>query len=483
MTSTDSTTTDITPDAAAEPAPKLQLDVKIDARGACQRHVTITVPRADIDRYFEKAFNELMPKAAVPGFRAGRAPRKLVEAKFRKDVADQVKGSLVVDSLGQLSDENKLTPISEPDFDADAIVLPDDGAMTFEFDIEVRPEFDLPQWKGLTIERPMREVSAADIDREQHRLLERHGKLVPTDEPASKGDFVTLNVTFKDGDEVVSKLSEQTLRIRSTLSFRDGNVTGFDKLMKGAKGGETRVGKTKISDDAPNEALRGKQLTAEFEVLDVKKLEMPELSPAFLDELGGFESEEKLREAIKSSLERRLEYEQQRRAREQILALLTVAANWDLPPALLDRQSKRELERTILELRRSGFGDDEIRSRINLLQQNSRASTARSLKEHFILERIAEEEKFQAAAEDYDAEIALIAAQSGETPRRVRAQLEKRGLMDTLTNQVVERKVIDLILKNASFKDVPFEFEAPESEALDEAAAGDEPAPTEGASA
>ena len=141
--------------------------------------------------------------------------------------------------------------------------------------------------------------------------------------------------------------------------------------------------------------------------------------------MGGFDSEAELRDAIKESLVRRLEYSQQQEARKQILASLTVAANWDLPPELLQRQSRRELERTVLELRRSGFSEDEIRAHGNELMQNSQQSTAKSLKEHFILERIAEKEGVEDAPADYDAEIALIAQQSGENPRRVRAQLEK----------------------------------------------------------
>jgi trigger factor len=155
-----------------------------------------------------------------------------------------------------------------------------------------------------------------------------------------------------------------------------------------------------------------------------------------------------------------------------VLASLTVAADWDLPPSLLKRQAKRELERSILELRRSGFSDDEIRAHINELQQNSAKSTAKALKEHFILERLAEDEKIEESPEDYETEIALIASQSGESARRVRAQLEKRGLMDTLRNQIIERKAIELILGAAKFKDVPYEIETPEAEALDEDAGG-----------
>src|SRR5579871_4370272 len=123
----------------------LELDVQIGRPSACQRHVTVTIGRDDIERYFDKAFKDLMPSANVPGFRAGRAPRKLVEHRFRKEVADQVKGSLLMDSLSQVTETQNLAAISEPDFDPTAVELPDEGPMTFEFDLEVRPEFDMPK--------------------------------------------------------------------------------------------------------------------------------------------------------------------------------------------------------------------------------------------------------------------------------------------------------------------------------------------------
>lgn len=457
-----------------EAVEKLELEVKIEKKSACQRHITVVIPRADIDRYYSNAFGELMPKAAVPGFRSGRAPRKLVELRFHKEIAEQIKGSILTDSLQQVATDHNLAAISEPDFNAESVVVPEQGPMTFEFDIEVRPEFDLPEWKGLHIERPVKEFSQSDIDRQLNKVLAEHGRLVPYEGAAAVGDYLTLNLTFKNGEDVISSVNEETIRIRPVLSFRDGKVEGFGSLMQGVQAGETRLGEAQLSEDAPNEALRGKRITAVFEVLEVKKLEMPELTRAFLAQLGDFESEEELRGAVRASLQRRLAYEQQRRVRQQILAALTAAADWDLPPELLKRQSQREMERSILELKRSGFGEDEIRAHEMYLRQNSRAATARALKEHFILERIAEEENIEADSDDYDAEMALIAQQSGESQRRVRAKLEKQGMMDSLRNQVIERKAIDLILSQARFTDVPFEMEGTDAEALDQSAGGQE---------
>lgn len=461
---------------AEEEAQRLALEVKVDTRSTCQRHVTVTIPREDIDRFFDKEYSELMPTAQVPGFRPGRAPRKLVENRFRKEIGEKVKSELVMAALSQANEDEKLSAISEPDFDFEAVELPAEGSLTFEFDIEVRPEFDMPKWKGLKIEKPMREFNAADVEDTLQNVLARRGRLVPFNGPAAKGDYISVNLTFKHGDDVLSSAEEEVIRIRPVLSFRDGNIEKFDKLMEGVRAGETREGKAQLSNDAPNESLRGQTVTAVFEVLEVKKLEMPELTPELLDELGGFADEAELRDAIRDQLGRQLEYEQHRRAREQITAALTVAANWDLPPAMLQRQSRRELQRAVLELQRSGFSDEEIRSHENALRQNSMASTARALKEHFILERIAEEEKIDAAEEDYESEIRLIAAQSDESPRRVRARLEKSGSMDVLRNQIVERKVIELILANATFKEVPYKLQRTDEAAVDRAAGGGEQA-------
>jgi trigger factor len=459
-----------------EEAKRLDLNVQIKPVSACQRHVTVTIARADIDRYFEKAFTKLVPEAKVPGFREGRAPRKLVEARFKKDVAQQVRGELLLDSVSQVSEDNKLAAISEPDFDPMAIEIPDEGPMTFEFDLEVRPEFDVPNWKGLKIERPTHDFTAEEVETRLKDLLAEYGRRVPKDGPAEVGDYVGVDITVKhsdakQGDQIVNTIEEEFVRILPALSFRDGVVKGFDKLMAGANPGDVREAKFRLTRDAANESLRGQEVTAEFKVLEVRRLELPELTQSLLSEFN-CDNEEDLRKAVKTSLERQLQYQADRRVREQITSALVESANWDLPPDLLRRQAARELQRAILELRRGGFSDAEIRARENELRQNSAAETARALKEHFILERIAEEEKIEEQPDDYDAEISLIAFQLGESARRVRARLEKAGQMDVLRNQIIERKVIDKIIEHANFKNVAYPPPRPQVDALDRSAGG-----------
>jgi trigger factor len=467
------TDTPVAPSAEQE-KPKLSLQLKIDAPSTCKRHVTVTVARADIERYFSEAFDEFSPTAEVPGFRPGKAPRKLVESRFREQMANQVKGSLLMDSVSQASEECDFSAISEPDFDFEAIELPAEGPMTFEFDIEVRPDFEVPEWKGLELERPVHEYTDAEVDEHLQGLLARYGRLVNKSGPVEANDQVELGITFTDGDSVVSKIDNLTVTVRPTLSFPDGNVEGFDKLMVGAQPGETKVGAAKVSEDAESEPIRGKELAAEFHVKSVKRMDIPELTANFLDRIGGFEDEEDLRGAVREELERQLGYHQQKQIRDQIAGQLTETANWELPEDLVRRQARRELERAVLELRASGFGDDVIRAHQNTLRQNSIRSTERALKEHFILEKIAEDREIDAVPEDFEAEIRLIAMQSSESPRRVRARLEKRGQTDAIRNQIIERKVIELITEHAKFDDKPFEPQKQDTEAVEQAISGHE---------
>jgi trigger factor len=461
-------------EAPPQERPKLTLQINVDKPSACKRHVTVTVSREDIERYFHEAFDEFQPAAEVPGFRPGKAPRKLVESRFREHVAKQVKGSLLMDSVTQASEECAFSAISEPDFDFEAIELPEEGPMTFEFDLEVRPEFDLPEWKGLTLERSAHQYSDTEIDEQLRSLLARYGRLVNKDGPIEPGDRVTLDIIFTGDGQVLSTIEDVTVAVAEKLSFQDGNLDGFDKLVLGAQAGDKRTGQATVSTDAENEALRGKTVDAELRVKSVKRLELPELTPAFLDRIGGFEDEEDLRGAVRLELERQLNYYQQRQLRNQITALLTRSANWELPQDMLRRQARRELQRAVLELRASGFNDETIRAHQNQLRQNSLTSTERALKEHFILERIAEAENIEAEPQDFETEIRMIALQSQDSPRRVRARLEKRGQMDSLRNQIIERKVIDRITQHASVTDRPFEPSRENTAAIDRAIGGHE---------
>ena len=428
---------------------KLEMEIDVATTSACVRHVSVTIPRTEIDRYFGKQFDDLVPKAEVPGFRVGKAPRRLVENKFRKQVADQVKGSILMDSLTQINEEQDFSAISEPDLDFETVKLPDDGPMKFEFDIEVRPDFDLPDWKGLKLNRPEHEFSDEEVSGRLQDFVGQMSELDAVDEPAELQDTIRVQITsFVDG-EVAEISNMETVKLTQKLSLGDCEIENFGEMLVGKKAGDSVRTKVQVSEFAANEKLAGQELEIEIDLAEV--LRSSQQSIEQLASKLGFGGEDELKTLIRSSMQNQLEYAQRQSVRDQICDLLTESAEWDIPQDLLRRQSKRELERAVMEMRRSGFDEPQIRAQENQLRRNAIQRTETLLKEHFILERIAEAEKVEDLPEDYDVEVAKIAAQRGDSPRRVRARLERQGQMDSMRNMIIEQKVIDLITEHASF--------------------------------
>jgi trigger factor len=456
-------------DASADEAQKLELDVKVDAVSACERHVVVTIPRPEVDRYLKKTFDEVVPRAELPGFRAGKAPRKLIETRFKEDVTEQVKSSLVMESLQQITEGGHFSAISEPDFDYKAIEIPSEGDFRYEFDIEVRPDFETPKWEGLNLDRPVCDLSDAVIDEQTVRTLTRFVSGEPVDSEAKVGDLLEVDFRFFLDDKQLGQIEEERVYLRPKLTFGDAAIEGFDQLMAGVKEGETRETTVRISDSAQNEEYRGKDVKVSISVREVRRIEVGETDQKLLDELG-FDSTEDLRNFVRGEIQRQFDYHQQQALRKQIVAELTKNADWEMPKSLVARQTSRELQRMVLELQRSGFSREMVTSYLNAARQNARESTIAALREHFVLEKIAEDLKLEPTPEDYDREIELLAEQNEMSVRRMRARLEKSGQMDAVRNQIIERQVIERITAAAKLNDVEdssFLVKGPDSTSVD----------------
>ena len=434
---------------------KLAQTVEIKDVGPCKKHIKVTVDRQAIDARFGEKFSELTADASVSGFRPGKAPRKIVERRFQREVGDQVKTEVLMASLEQLAEDHDIAPLSHPNLDPAAIDLPRQGPLVYEFEVEVRPQFDLPNYKGLKLKRVVHTFTDDEVAQEERRLLAPHGQVVPKPEGnVQVGDIITTDVTTRDGDRVVSTLKETQFRVDKKLAFKDAVAPRFAEQVQGANPGDVKAVDIELSTAAADADLRGKTLKATFDIKDVKTLRLPELTHEFLHTFGVHSADE-LHELIRVILQRRLEYTQRQSAREQVLEHINAAASWQLPQDLLMRQARKAMARRVMEMRSDGIAEEEIAQRQRLLQQDIRRSTERALKEHFVLQKIAEVEKIEIGEEDLNDEIDRLAEQSEESPRKVRARLEKEDLLDALAAEMIERKALDLILDSAEYDDQP----------------------------
>jgi trigger factor len=461
-------------EAGAE-AEKRKIDFRVDIQdaGPCKKHLVVEIPPEEVERQFKDTLKDLRREAQVPGFRPGRAPSGLVERRYRKEVAGQVKSTLLMACMERLDEDYKLNPITQPNLDLEAIELTEGAPLKFELDVEVHPEFPLPDYQALTVRRPTKAIGEAEIDEQMRAFLERYARIVPkAGGGAELGDFVTADLTFHKDGVTFNEAREVQFRLQPELRFQDGRVPDLAGALVGAAPGETRRAEAQIGTSSPDPALRGQRIEVTFQVKDLKRLELPEVDGPFLAEIG-FDSRDELREALRGVLERRVGFLQRQAMRKQIVDALIERTPFDLPADLVKRQERSTLRRQVDEMRQSGLSDGEIRAREAELRADAHERTLRSLKEFFLLAKIAEAEEIKVEAEDLDDEILAIAARTDESARRVRTRIEKEGLAEGLAQQILERKTIDRILEKVKVEEVAMAEESA-VETLDRTASGAE---------
>jgi trigger factor len=445
--------------------PRLQQTVEITDVGPCKKHVKVIVDRAQIDQRLDEKISKLMleDRPAVRGFRPGKAPRKLVERMYRDQVAEEVKNEVLMASLEQLAEEQKLAPLTPPNLDPYALTLPSEGPFIYEFDVEVRPEFDLPEYKGLKIRRPVHTFTPAEIEKEAKAFLERYGQIVPKEGPAGSepvvelGDYIsaTVEVFAPDGKEI-THLEAQVFKVQERLLLRPlGAVEDFGKLISGRRAGDVIEAEIKPTERFP---LAQPGTRMRLKIQEVKTVRLPEPTPEFLASTIGVQSYQELLDIIQNLLRERLEQYQQQEARQQVLEQLLQSVRFDIPQDLLARQTRRLLQRRILELHQEGKSELEIQAQLRQLRREAALTAHHELRSYFLLQKIAEVEKIEINDEDIDQEIQRLARSQGISYRKMKARVEKEDLTEAIANVLLERKALEAVLRHAQFEDYEWQL-------------------------
>lgn len=448
---------------------KIKYTATISETGPCRKRIEVSIPEEEIAIQMQDSVGDLRKEAQVPGFRPGRVPKVLLERRFKKEVADRVKSGLMATVLGQIEKDHSLSLISQPKLDFEAVELPEKGSMTFNMEVEVRPEFVAPNFDVLTVKRPTREMTDKDADEHYRSFLERYADVVPkTEGGADPGDILIADLTFKRGSETINTATDIQFRLQPELRFQDGRVPDCGHALKGVKPGESRTTKAIVGTASADQSLRGQEIDVTFEVKDIKFLRPPVVDARFLYEIG-FDTEDELREALKRVLNSRYESNRKMAVRKDLMDQLIAAVPFELPKDLVARQTRDTLRKRLMDLRESGLSDAQIRAREAELRANAYESTVRGLKEYFILDKIADAVGIKVEESDVNEEIVRMAEREDVSPRRIRARLEKENALDFLAIQIIENKTIDHILSKVKFEDVVMEDEK-EVETVDEVA-------------
>lgn len=475
--------------------PELTLgEVTIEDIGPALKKVSVEIPASEIDAKIETSYGLLQTNATIPGFRKGKAPRKLLERKFGTTLRDEAKAEILRDSYKKAVKDNGLRVLGEPRIDGiEHLQLEPGRGLSYSFEVEVVPDFTLPNLEDIEITRPVLEVTDELINAEMRDMQVRLGNIETVDGTPESGDFFigTARILSEAGNEVGNMPDTVTrLPLDEPADGQDnpnaGVIAGMKvhdarSLLTGKKAGDVVTFETTGPEQYEIEEVRGKPVRIEFTIQSVRRLvpaEVGQIVSRF-----GMDNEEQLRTQVQTALLARIESEQRDVMRRQLIRHLLDHVEIDLPERASARQAARNLQRVRLQLMEQGATAYEIEERLAELRDSSHEVARRDMKIMFMLERLAEEYNISVEDGEINARLIRIARQQGVTPDQLQQQLIKSGEAPLLVMQIKHEKTSDYIVDNfARVVEKSAEEWNREQRELDERMAAESPGSAEAAS-
>ncbi len=442
-------------------ATELKNAVTIEEAGPCKKKVLVEIPEEAIKNATDEQYDSLRKEAMVPGFRKGRAPRRLLEKRFGKETTEQVKLKLLADASDTAIKDNELAVLRDPDIDFENIELPATGTLKFDFEVEVRPEFDLPELDGIVVEKRKLEVADEQIDREIEKLQKWSGVWIPREDgEVGLDDQIIADVVLKAADaEEEEKLDNIEIHVRQNGFVGAVPIEKLDELLVGARTGDTKQTSVEVPKTYFREEYRGKKLDIRITIKETKRLEPAAVNEDFLKKFD-VEDKSELQEKIRDTLQSRLETQARTEMAEQIHKYLLDNTDFDLPVDVVAEHSATLLQRHYSNLLMRGLSGEQIEEQMEQLRASSEERAKEQLKTFFIMDKVADKLEIDVSEEEINGHIARLALQRGQRPERMREEMVRDGSLAQFRLQVREDKCIAKLLESAEITEIKPEKKA-----------------------
>jgi trigger factor len=436
-------------------AQKIKNIVTTEEAGPCKKKVIVEIPEEAIKAALDEQYIELQREAIVPGFRKGKAPLRLLEKRFGKATNEQVKLKLLADASETAVKDSELDALNEPDIDYENIELPESGSMRFDFEVEVRPEFDLPELEGINVNKSRLVVTDEQLDEEIERLQKQVGVWRPREEgPVEFEDQVIADVVINTGGaDEAERLENAEIHVKENGLIGPVPVEKLDEFLVGAKIGQVKKISVQVPKTYYDEKYRGKKVDVEVTLKDIKYLEPAELNEDFFRRFG-LENEDALRQTLRQNFESQAEQRIKYMMEDQVYKHLLENTDFELPAELVADQSNRLLQRQSNILRMRGLSKEQIEEQKAQLQASSEQKAAEQLKLFFIMDKIAKKLDINVSEEEINGYIARLALQQGRRPEKMREEMLRDGSLANFTLQVREAKCLEKLLKAAVITEI-----------------------------
>lgn len=422
------------------------MKINIDEMGPVQRKVRVELPKDKVAREFAKAYQTLAQRVRVKGFRAGKAPRSVLQGMYGAEIKGQVQSQLVEDSLGEAIKERGLQIVSRPEIEADELI---DGAdFSFSAVFEIKPEIELKDYLGIEVEKVKLDITDEQVDQALKRVQEEHARLEPVEnrDVVQAGDFVSLDFVGKiDGKEFPGgKADNYLLEVGAGQTLPE-----FDKAVSGARLGEAKLAQVTFPENYPSRDLAGKAAEFSLIVQEIKQKVLPPVDDDFAKEHGECGSLDELKGKLRARLEEELKKYQEDELKERILSRVIETHAFTPPPALVERQTRYLMER-YQDRAREGSAPEgpSVEETRKALEERA----TRQVQATLLVEKIAQAENIEVPENDVQERIESLARAAGERGKTIRQYYSRHDARDELRSQIVFDRTIGYLLDKANVK-------------------------------
>jgi trigger factor len=419
------------------------------AEATCRRELELEIPAEEVTKAMEKVAKEFARLANVPGFRKGKAPLTLIRKRFADDIKGEVLQSLVPEKLEKAVNEQKLQPVSQPS--VEKLDFNEGQPLKFTAVFEVLPQFELGNYKDLTLEMPPMEATETDVNKALEEARERASTFTPVEGRAlADGDYAQLKLSGTPSD------GSEPLQAESVLCHigAEETMAPFNENLRGANTGDHKTFDAEYPADYPDPKLAGKTYHYEVDVLGVKAKTLPELNDEFAKDVSDATTLEELKTKIRENQQHQLEHQVKDMKREKVLAELVELHEFPVPQALVDHQMDVRLQRMVRTLAQQGVDPRAVNLDWVSLRKRQEDRAKDDVKAELIVDRIATAENIEVTDEEVQAELEHMASHSGESAEAIRASLTKDGTLDRIKSKLRSDKTLDWLAQNSQIKTV-----------------------------
>ncbi len=407
----------------------------------------IEVPQNEVTKALEKAYRKLAEKVNIPGFRKGKVPRHILEARIGKEaLLDEAFEIMASPAYSKALDDNNVEPVSRPEIEV--VTLAEDQPMVFKATVVAKPEITLGQYKGVKVTKNVEPVAEEQINAQIETMRERHSKLVVAEGAALQdGDFAIIDFKgFVDGEAFPGgEGAGYPLQLGSNTF-----IPGFEEQLIGAKAGEEVEVKVTFPAEYHAAELANKEAIFKVTVQDVKRKELPAVDDDFVKDASEFNSVEELKADIKNKLEKAAEEKADKEFRNEAIKQAVENAIVDIPQVMVDSRVDNMIEDMRVNLENRGMQLEQYMQYMNTsmdeLREKYQEAALINVKTDMLLEAVSKAEKIEVKPEDIETEIAAIAKGYGASIEEVSKIIRQQGRMASLLESVLRKKAAQLII-------------------------------------